>query len=44
MLLSAGVRWGVADCTTIDIGYRGEFAMDDGVDSNGGNIGVNYTF
>jgi subtilase-type serine protease len=44
VLLSAGIRWGVATCTTLDVGYRGEFAMDDGVDSNGANIGLNYSF
>jgi outer membrane autotransporter protein len=44
LLLSAGIRWGVASSTTIDVGYRGEFAMDDGVDSNGANIGLNYSF
>ena len=44
VLVSAGIRWGVATCTTLDVGYRGEFAMDDGVDSNGANIGLNYSF
>jgi subtilase-type serine protease len=44
VLLSAGMRWNVTDCTTVDFGYRGEFAMDDGIDSNGANIGVNYSF
>jgi outer membrane autotransporter protein len=44
VLVSAGIRWGVATCTTIDFGYRGEFAMDDGIDSNGANIGLNYSF
>lgn len=44
VLVSAGLRWTMGSCTTIDIGYSGEFAMDDGVDSNGANIGVNFSF
>lgn len=44
VLVSAGLRWEFIQCTTLDLGYRGEFAMDDGVDSNGANIGLNYSF
>ena len=44
ILVSAGLRWNVVTCTTIDFGYRGEFATDDGVDSHGVNVGVNYSF
>ncbi len=44
ILVSAGLRWNVVNCTTIDFGYRGEFSTNDGVDSNGVNLGVNYSF
>ena len=44
VLVSAGLRWNVATCTTLDLGYRGEFSTNDGVDSNGVNVGVNYSF
>ncbi len=44
ILVSAGLRWNVVTCTTIDLGYRGEFSTNDGVDSNGVNLGVNYSF
>ncbi len=44
VLLSAGVRWAFMNCASLDVGYRGEFAMDEGVDSNGANIGLNYSF
>ncbi|MEI6176176.1 MAG: hypothetical protein WCS43_04730 [Verrucomicrobiota bacterium] len=44
VLVSAGVRWEIMPCTTADIGYRGEFAMENGANSNGANIGVNYSF
>ncbi len=45
VLLSAGLRWSVTECTTVDIGYRGELALDDnGLDSHGANVGVNFAF
>jgi outer membrane autotransporter protein len=44
VLISTGMRWEIMPCTTADIGYRGEFAMEDGANSNGANIGVNYSF
>lgn len=45
VLLSAGIRWAASEATTIDIGYRGEVGLDDdGLDSHGANLGINYSF
>ncbi len=45
ILLSVGTGYSFSEKLSMDIGYRGEFSVDnDGVDSNGGTIGLNYSF
>ena len=45
ILLSAGTAYAFTDKLSMDIGYRGELSVDsNGVDSNGGTIGLNYAF
>ncbi len=45
ILLSLGTGYALTENLTIDLGYRGEFSVDgEGIDSNGGSIGLNYSF
>jgi len=45
ILLSAGTGFSINESLTLDVGYRGEISVcDDGVDSHGGSIGLNWTF
>jgi outer membrane autotransporter protein len=45
VLLSAGTGYSINESLTLDVGYRGEISVgDDGVDSHGGSIGLNWTF
>ncbi|OYV06062.1 MAG: hypothetical protein CFE26_08335 [Verrucomicrobiales bacterium VVV1] len=44
ILITAGTGIGLTDSLTLDIGYRGEIAIDDGLTSHGGSIGLNYSF
>lgn len=44
VLITAGTGIGLTDSLTLDIGYRGEIAIDDGLTSHGGSIGLNYSF
>lgn len=45
ILLSAGTNYAFTDKLVMNIGYRGEMSVDsNGVDSNGGTIGLNYAF
>ncbi len=42
--VSAGARWGFAERATLDVGYRGKYTLSNGINSNGANIGLNYSF
>jgi uncharacterized protein YhjY with autotransporter beta-barrel domain len=45
ILLSAGTGFSINESLTLDVGYRGEISVgDDGIDSHGGSIGLNWTF
>ena len=45
ILLSVGTAYSFNGNLSMDIGYRGEFSVEnDGIDSNGGTIGLNYSF
>jgi uncharacterized protein YhjY with autotransporter beta-barrel domain len=44
VLITAGTGIGLTSYLTLDIGYRGEIAIDDGLTSHGGSIGLNYSF
>jgi len=45
ILLSLGTGYALTENLTIDLGYRGEFSVGgEGIDSNGGSIGLNYSF
>lgn len=43
-ILTAGSSYILTDDLALDLGYRGDIATDDGITSNGGTIGVNYSF
>lgn len=43
-LISLGTGYSLTDSLSLDLGYRGELATDDGITSNGGSLGVNYSF
>lgn len=43
-ILTAGTSYTLTEALTLDLGYRGDIATDDGITSNGGSIGVNYSF
>ena len=44
ILLTAGTGFSINESLTLDVGYRGEISVGDGVDSHGGTIGLNWTF
>jgi uncharacterized protein YhjY with autotransporter beta-barrel domain len=44
VLLAVGTGYAINDSLTVDIGYRGEYATDDGLTSHGGSLGLNYAF
>ena len=45
ILLTAGTNYAFTDKLAMNIGYRGELSVEsNGVDSNGGTIGLNYAF
>ena len=45
VLITAGTGVSLTDALTLNIGYRGEIALDDeGVESHGGSLGLNYRF
>ncbi|MFT3990564.1 MAG: autotransporter domain-containing protein [Luteolibacter sp.] len=45
VLLTAGTAIAIAPSLSLDLGYRGEISVDSyGMDSHGGNIGLNWTF
>jgi len=43
-IITAGTAYTLTEAFTLDLGYRGDIATDDGITSNGGSIGVNYSF
>ncbi len=43
-LISLGTGYALTESLSLDLGYRGEIATDDGITSNGGSLGVNYSF
>lgn len=45
VILTLGTGITINSSLSVDVGYRGEFSLEDeGLDSNGGSIGVNYSF
>lgn len=44
LLITAGTGIDLTRGFTLDVGYRGEIATDDGMSSHGGSLGVNYSF
>jgi hypothetical protein len=45
LLISTGTGIKLNESLTLDLGYRGEIALDDeGIDSHGGSLGLNYRF
>ena len=45
ILLTAGTGISLTSALTLDLGYRGEICVDsEGLDSHGGNIGLNWNF
>lgn len=44
ILITAGTGIVLTNYLTLDVGYRGEIAVDDGLTSHGGSIGLNYSF
>ncbi len=43
-LITIGTGYSLTESLSLDLGYRGELATDDGITSNGGSFGVNYSF
>jgi outer membrane autotransporter protein len=43
-LVSIGTGYTLTDALTLDFGYRGEMATDDGITSHGASLGLNYAF
>jgi uncharacterized protein with beta-barrel porin domain len=43
-LISLGTGISLSSSLTLDVGYRGEIATDDGMTSHGGSLGLNYSF
>jgi outer membrane lipase/esterase len=44
LLVTAGTGIALTSSLTLDIGYRGDIATDDGMISHGGSIGLNFAF
>lgn len=44
LLVTAGTGIALTTSLTLDIGYRGDIATDDGLISHGGSIGLNFAF
>ncbi len=44
ILLGLGTGISINHSLTLDVGYRGDIAVEDGVTSHGGSIGLNYSF
>lgn len=43
-LISVGTGYALTNALTVDFGYRGEIATDDGITSHGVSLGLNYSF
>ena len=43
-LITLGTGVSLSSSLTLDVGYRGEIATDDGMTSHGGSLGLNYSF
>jgi len=43
-LISVGTGYALTQALTLDLGYRGELAIDDGITSHGASLGLNYSF
>jgi uncharacterized protein YhjY with autotransporter beta-barrel domain len=43
-LVTAGTGISINSALSLDVGYRGEIATDDGITSHGGTLGLNYSF
>ncbi len=43
-LISVGTGISLMPALSLDVGYRGEIATDDGLSSHGGSVGLNYSF
>ncbi len=44
VLLSVGTSVALTKSLSLDVSYRGEIALDDGISSNGVSLGLNYNF
>jgi outer membrane autotransporter protein len=44
ILLGIGTGIALSDSLTLDVGYRGDIAVDDGLTSHGASLGLNYSF
>jgi uncharacterized protein YhjY with autotransporter beta-barrel domain len=44
ILLGLGTGISISHSFTLDIGYRGDIAVEDGITSHGGSFGLNYSF
>ncbi len=44
VLLSVGTSVALTQSLSLDVSYRGEIALDDGISSNGISLGLNYNF
>lgn len=44
ILLSVGTSVALTKSLSLDVSYRGEIALDDGISSNGVSLGLNYNF
>jgi len=43
-LITVGTGISLSTSLSLDVGYRGEIATDDGLTSHGGSVGLNYSF
>ena len=44
ILIGIGTGIAINESLTLDVGYRGDIAVDDGLTSHGASLGVNYSF
>jgi len=44
ILVSIGTAIALGESLSLDLGYRGEFSVDDGANTNGGTVGLNWEF
>ena len=44
ILIGIGTGISLTDTLTLDVGYRGDIAVEDGLTSHGASLGLNYSF